>query len=698
MLRTYGRRTSRRRSGVQSQEPDDPPLSDPSPPRKRHKVWKSVATGPGPTSLGTISRSPETPERSKGLSSVLTTRENTPETSHPSPKPLPTRNTRTYAGSSRSFLVALPMPDAPLNTVVDDQEPHDSYADLRTRWRIDMSEDDPQDEPVVVPTESQPSLPIGMMNDLKSITELRSKGESRRFLDEVGYLFEGLDGSSAIGLRRASAFEIASKLCDLDFNRRAQTSDFYIRTWEKLWIARAGTSDKIFDATITFFAALAARDPRTLIEVAQQEGFIPTLVEILGSFDCRKDVLALVLASNSDDDLKTHGILRTEYTALKSLARLVTKESSLSQVLQPSTRFFISHSLATLPPSLLVDQYLPKLLVNLRAELSLLEPRITAYESGIPLIPPSGIHRSEIPSLYHIEACLRLLDSYLLGHWSSAGDHSSTTLSHVSGFTSELMSLCIASSSLLEESEEEVIVARRCLFGAMRVLTLLSHDDPWWCGATLEVPHALPFATTIAMRSQAKWSESQNMESQDNSVEAFDLLCLALGLVMNWATSSPRVTLLSRNKSINPKCPGSRLCVRACRCLGQKSVLGCFTMLHVQYSDNHQDDPPERAFLRGYTAILLGLLMKDDPSNQTIVMSTLPGITPSDKIKSLISHCHSFLDLYNDTIPLPSSDSPRATPEAPSHEASGRHRATWDKQGEQIARSVIASLEILCDS
>ncbi|KAG6379771.1 hypothetical protein JVT61DRAFT_10308 [Boletus reticuloceps] len=384
MLRTYGRRTSRRRSGVQSQEPDDPPLSDPSPPRKRHKVWKSVAT-------------------------------TTPETSpHPSPKLLPTRNTRTYAGSSRSFLVALPVPDAPLNTVADDQEPHDSYADLRTRWRIDMSEDDPQpyqDEQAVVPTElSQSSLPTGMMNDLKSITELRSKGESRRFLDEVGYLFEGLDGSSAIGLRRASAFEIASKLCDLDFNRRAQTSDFYIRTWEKLWIARAGTSDKIFDATITFFAALAARDPRTLIEVAQQEGFIPTLVEILGSFDCRKDVLALVLASNSDDDLKTHGILRTEYTAART------------QEVQPSTRFFISHSLATLPPSLLVDQYLPKLLVNLRAELSLLEPRITAYESGIPLIPPAGINRSEIPSLYHIEACLRLLDSYLLGHWSSAGD------------------------------------------------------------------------------------------------------------------------------------------------------------------------------------------------------------------------------------------------------------------------------------
>ena len=132
-----------------------------------------------------------------------------------------------------------------------------------------------------------------------------------------------------------SAFEIVNKLCDLDFNRRAKTSDFYIRTWNKLWAARGGTNDKvysylnsrslapdfhqIFDITITFFAALAARDLRTLIDVAQQRGFIPTLVEILSSFDHRKDVLASVLASGTDDDLKSHGILRTEITGVSSV-------------------------------------------------------------------------------------------------------------------------------------------------------------------------------------------------------------------------------------------------------------------------------------------------------------------------------------------------------------------------------------------
>ena len=102
--------------------------------------------------------------------------------------PTPLRKTRTYAGSSRSFLVALPVPDTDsFGAIADDKESHESYSDLRARWGIDVCED----------------FSTGMMNDLKSITELRSKGENRRFLDDVGYLFEGLDSSSAIGLRRA---------------------------------------------------------------------------------------------------------------------------------------------------------------------------------------------------------------------------------------------------------------------------------------------------------------------------------------------------------------------------------------------------------------------------------------------------------------------------------------------------------------
>lgn len=141
-------------------------------------------------------------------------------------------NIRTYAGKSRSFLVALPsshlasLPDGshPLlddevqagDTQEDEFEVQESYTDLRLRWGVDNSEDDlmPPHSVEASPNDKskrkgkgkqieQPvPLPNGMMNDLKSITELRSKGESRRFLDEVGYLFEGLDPKGAMSVRR----------------------------------------------------------------------------------------------------------------------------------------------------------------------------------------------------------------------------------------------------------------------------------------------------------------------------------------------------------------------------------------------------------------------------------------------------------------------------------------------------------------
>ena len=89
----------------------------------------------------------------------------------------------------------------------------ESYADLRSRWGVDNSEDDPlprspSPEPVSgkgkgkAKERSRVVLPSNMMNDLKSITELRSKGESRRFMDEVGYLFEGMGKNVGVGVRR----------------------------------------------------------------------------------------------------------------------------------------------------------------------------------------------------------------------------------------------------------------------------------------------------------------------------------------------------------------------------------------------------------------------------------------------------------------------------------------------------------------
>lgn len=146
--------------------------------------------------------------------------------------PVAKTTTRTYAGKYRSFLAPLPASNSQTQDAEEEFETRESYSSLRSRWDVDNSEDDPYPA-APSPSKSKSSksnsatpdmspfrsgkgklkaassaarlapIPYGMSNPLKSISELRNKGESRRFLDELGYLFEGMDGQGGSGLRRA---------------------------------------------------------------------------------------------------------------------------------------------------------------------------------------------------------------------------------------------------------------------------------------------------------------------------------------------------------------------------------------------------------------------------------------------------------------------------------------------------------------
>jgi hypothetical protein len=137
-------------------------------------------------------------------------------------------NLRTYGGPSRSFLLAIPTNQIPslnesqltedsiaslLQSQEDEFGGHESYTSLRSRWGVDNSEDDPY-QPLVGGSSTwltkkkgksgRPPIPLSGSNnsELRSITELRNTGESRRFNDEVGYLFEGLTIESELSVRR----------------------------------------------------------------------------------------------------------------------------------------------------------------------------------------------------------------------------------------------------------------------------------------------------------------------------------------------------------------------------------------------------------------------------------------------------------------------------------------------------------------
>lgn len=133
--------------------------------------------------------------------------------------------------------------------------------------------------------------------------------------------------------------------------------------------------------------------------------------------------------------------------------------------------------------------------------------------------------------------------------------------------------------------------------------------------------------------------------------------------------------------------------MRACQCTERCTVLRCLTTLYMEHSAS-EDDLPHRAFLRGYTAVLLGILIKDGNASRNVVLSALSGETPSAKLRTLVYHCRAFLDLYTQTAAslIEESDTPSLQGTGP------RRKDLWDKTGEEVARGVIASLELLCNN
>ena len=207
---------------------------------RTHSVPSPSESGPSdPDAQGSTHRQPRPPnktdtmidltEETTSTSALAKTAKSTLIDDPPQTTNGRATNLRTYGGPSRSFLIAIPVDQIPsLNdsqltedsvaSLLQSQEDEfggpESYTSLRSRWGVDNSEDDPH-QPLVEGSTTwmkkkkgksgrPPPPPVaGSSNsELRSITELRNTGESRRFNDEVGYIFEGLTAESELSVKR----------------------------------------------------------------------------------------------------------------------------------------------------------------------------------------------------------------------------------------------------------------------------------------------------------------------------------------------------------------------------------------------------------------------------------------------------------------------------------------------------------------
>lgn len=92
---------------------------------------------------------------------------------------------------------------------------------------------------------------------------------------------------------------------------------------------------------------------------------------------------------------------------------------------------------------------------------------------------------------------------------------------------------------------------------------------------------------------------------------------------------------------LDPSCPAPRQCAYACTCPNAITVLECLASVYEQYL-RIKDDDPGTYIIRGHLAVLFGLLMRDSPANQDIILDVLPGAG----LKGLIRHAREFVGLY----------------------------------------------------
>ncbi|KDQ60305.1 hypothetical protein JAAARDRAFT_602540 [Jaapia argillacea MUCL 33604] len=593
-------------------------------------------------------------------------------------RPSPPVRTRTYAGTSRSFLVAIPTSQIPSlngqdasaptlqNSQEDEFDVRESYTDLRTRWGVDNSDDHNPFSQLPSPYEARPTgqaatvhdvrvdqFSNGVINDFKTITDLRSKGESRRFMDEVGYLFEGLHKSEGITVRRASALEIVNKLCDEDFARKAKASDFLDTAWTACCSAAADERDKVLDAILAFFAALVARDSHSIGQFADRTHFTSILVPILSCLVRERDPLWLICSEAPDPLLKPIGIGRGEKTMLKRLRGFVSKSGIFSSDPWISTRLCISEALATLSPSLLDPELLPAVASSLISEMRLLPPRITAYSAGMSMLPLSQTSAFlDLPSLRHIGNCLKLLDSFLLRAWDVIPPTSWDTVFPDTASTVEgLLSACAVAEVIVRDPLSETIrkSAVMCFEYALRVLINISHGSHKWCQALVDHGPTLPTLMRLILSLHNSESVTSIKIELDSDVDGgdsstLDQLYLLLGLLTNLAQGAEGCRESLRGIRVDPLCFGKRSCLQSCRCQSRVSGLECLAQIYTQ---EEQENAPHKTFLHGHLAILLGLLMRDSVPNRNIILGAVSGVSTTAKLASLIESGQHVLALQS---------------------------------------------------
>ncbi|KAM0750083.1 hypothetical protein T439DRAFT_380825 [Meredithblackwellia eburnea MCA 4105] len=549
----------------------------------------------------------------------------------------------------------------------------ETYSSLRAKYGLDEEEDLVEE--------------LELSSQLKSVNQMRSKGDNNRFVDEFNYLMEGLEGGMDLGVRRSSAAAVLEKILDPEFVRRLKSLGLVERVYGDFRKAEAGDGDRALDPSLALLLSLISQDQRNtepllLIRSSEYSHSSENEADIYEKH--KSDVLVRLkemlgrpwagepLAEEGKVVGKGKGVSKADARAAESIKTLVDKSEILKPFAAPPTmKQLCLSALSTIstftPRAIFRPQEMMCITGAFEAvidtfvqDAKILPLRMSRYETGLNFLPAD--HSVNLPQL---DVCLRIIESC-----SRAEPLTQEILSsRMASLAPALIDILLACHIVLggkDLSQSTSAAAMDLLLSTLRLVIDLTTNDPEWSLAFANCDLAIPILVkllassrnlkvqptpTVVVVSPLLSSEddvSAPIEEQKSSPPGqfnFDVLCLVLGVLANLVETVPEVKDVLRETELDPNCPGASKCARHCVCDNRETAIFRFTEL---YLDPLADSTNEvnTSFVNGYSGILLGIVMLDTPLNQDLVVNGLRN--KEDALGKLLAAMEEFAGVHEE--------------------------------------------------
>ncbi|CAE6505701.1 unnamed protein product [Rhizoctonia solani] len=556
---------------------------------------------------------------------------------------------RTYS-QVRSFLAPIEDLDPDLNA------PALSIPRLTTTQSYnDLLQSESQEE--LQQDTSAKNITFNGETDLRSITEMRVKGESRRFGDDIEYVLEGLEDEGGVKVRRASAVEFVTRMHEKGFVLRARASDVLGRAWRAIHRSVLEAGDRVFDAIAAIFICLVARELQD-VSGALQDSKLPSTFCFILNRAREFDGLEAAASDSSwaiyADVAKRAGVGKVERKQLCALLSLCQNIKLAPAGQMTTTRLLVSHGMSLLVPKPTTGSLLLDIITSASAYMDVFDTRLAGYSTGLNVLPPSGAGSLHLLQLMNniLRSCQLAIDQYEQGE----DEDLSLLQKETEVFANRVMMLCRVCQVLMandpEDLEDEVsALSGQCALGCLKTLVLLTSNLAHHDQSSPELePKTNQFAAFVAQNPLAfhiiAYFVTKGGDPSTQSTQ-FEHACLGLALLLNLVKDGSIGVKQVRSLDIYDGCLLNRKCSTECQCKNRKPQLASYSgMYRKLQSESTLQTDFHATFLLGYLAVLLGLLVVNDESVKDAIYEELPGLSGSNKFEDLAQSIEQFVHAY----------------------------------------------------